>query len=90
MPYSPDSVVHEAAQYRCPTCGLSDPDAYIGCNHAMCPDGRDQRRLDPPHWRDPPRPAAEHRGGNSPWTLIAVAVITALLLAGAFWLGKVT
>lgn len=73
--------------YRCPTCGTANPDCYITCNHPACPDGRDQRRLDPLEWKHP-RPVIEHHHHhNGPWTLIAVAVITALLLTAAFWLG---
>lgn len=34
------------AEYRCPVCGHSDPNAYQRCNHPACPDGRDPRPID--------------------------------------------
>lgn len=71
--------------YECPTCSDSNPNLYLRCNHPMCPDGRDQRRLDPPHWHEPPRPVV-HRTGNSPWTLVLVAVLTAIFLTLGMWL----
>lgn len=42
--------------YLCPTCGVSDPDCYIRCNHPMCPDGRD-------HGLQRTYPSAPARGG---------------------------
>lgn len=67
--------------YKCPTCGSSDPDLYIRCHDPMCPDGRDQRRLDPPEWRLPkpslpPRPPRDMRI----WPAVLVTAIIATLL----------
>ena len=30
------------ARYSCPTCGTSNRNRYVTCNHPICPDGRDQ------------------------------------------------
>lgn len=31
--------------YRCPTCAGHNPNAFVTCNHPMCPDGRDQEPI---------------------------------------------
>lgn len=36
------------SEYKCPVCGIDDPNAYVRCNHPGCTDGRDPRPVDAP------------------------------------------
>jgi hypothetical protein len=48
----------------------------------MCPDGRDQRRLDPPHWNKPPSPGASRPETSQPrWLNILIAALVSAVVA---------
>lgn len=76
----------QPSPYSCPTCDSTNPNLFIRCNHPECPDGRDQRRLDPPHWREPQTPTQRTDMSLSTALLIGLSVV--ILLAAAFALGK--
>ena len=49
-----------AAEYRCPICGTSDPNAFARCYRPDCLDGRDQARNASPRYPPEPRRALTH------------------------------
>lgn len=53
------------SEYRCPVCGVDDPNAYLRCNHPGCTDGRD------------PRPVTEAPPMTEPLTLAQRLIATA-------------
>ena len=68
--------------YSCPTCGHGDPNAYLRCNHPMCPDGRDQARFqiyrdtyDPDEPNPFRKPTVWHRLGQAAAWLAVILVM---------------
>lgn len=65
--------------YACPTCDSNNPNRYLQCNHPMCPDGHDQRRLDVP-MRRAWQPAVEQPKRGVSHGMMCLIVLWAVLM----------